>query len=383
MRSFIHRILVGTLALLFAAGVTFAQDHVLTNEEALRQDASSYARSQGVSMEEAIRRLQLQEVIGRLNATLSQAERGSFAGLWIEHSPEYRVVVRFTDEHAAERVAGYVDGTDLEGLVDVKPATFSLEDLEAVQASARHLGRQVGVGVDSDINVKVNWVEVYAVNPGELATRLAKVGVEFPAGAVVQRVRRLAQPEANIYGGLPISTCTSGFSVQNGSGTRGISTAAHCSNSQSYSGTALTYQSGDITGNQDVQWHTAPGFTVTNQFESGIGVRSCTATESRSTQAVGDFVCKNGKTTGYTCGSISSTTYAPSYVTSASSTFIRVNNDQGYADLSSGGDSGGPWFLSNTAYGTHSGSPGDDANDAIYMAINYISSLGVSVLTAP
>jgi hypothetical protein len=74
---------------------------------------------------------------------------------------------------------------------------------------------------------------------------------------------------------------------------------------------------------------------------------------------------------------------SPAYVTSPASTFIRVNNDQGYSDLASPGDSGGPWFLVGTAYGINSGEPGSDLNDAIYMAINYVSSLGVSVLTAP
>jgi hypothetical protein len=93
-------------------------------------------------------------------------------------------------------------------------------------------------------------------------------------------------------------------------------------------------------------------------------------------------VCKNGKTTGYTCGNISSTTYSPSYVTNAAATFIRVHESSN-GNLSEGGDSGGPWFLVNTAYGTHSGSPGANPNDALYMAINYVSSLGVSVLTAP
>jgi len=383
MHSFVRRVLPVTLTLLFATGAAFAQNRVLTKEEALRQDASSYARSQKVSVREAVRRLKLQKVIGQLNASLTEAERGSFAGLWIEHSPKYRVVARFTDDHAKERVAAYVAGTELEGLIDVEPATFSWEELEAVQASTHHLVRQLGVRVDSEINVKTNWVQVYSVHPEELAVRLKRAGMELPAGAVVQKVKRLILPEADIYGGLPISTCTTGFSVQNGSGTRGVLTAAHCSNTQSYSGSALTYQSGDITGNQDVQWHTAPGFTVTNQFDSGIGIRSCTATESRSNQAVGDYVCKNGKTTGYACGSISSTTLAPSHVTSPSATFIRVNNDQGYANLSSGGDSGGPWFLDTTAYGIHSAEPSDDTGDAVYMAINYISSLGVSVLTAP
>ena len=58
-------------------------------------------------------------------------------------------------------------------------------------------------------------------------------------------------------------------------------------------------------------------------------------------------------------------------------TFVRVN---GYgAILSAPGDSGGPWFLEDIAYGINSGAFSD--GDAIYMPINYIDRLGVSVLT--
>ncbi len=382
MNSLSRTTLLGTLLLLAISQASLAQGRALTAEQALRQDAQSYARSQNVSLKEAIWRLKLQPVIGQLNAALADTERGTFAGLWIEHSP-YRVVARFTESAAMDRVAGYLQGTGLERWVDIEYAPLSLAQLESNQAAVHRLARELDTKVESEINLQANWVQVYTLDPAALSTRLNQFDRGLPAGVMVFPVERLSSAEANIYGGLPISTCTTGFSVQNGSGTRGVSTAAHCSNTQSYSGTSLPYQSGDITGNQDVQWHTAPGFTVTNQFNVGSSVRSCTGTLSRSSQNVGDYVCKYGKTSGYTCGSISSTTYAPSYVTSAAATFIRVDNNQGYADLSSPGDSGGPWFLVDTAYGTHSGEPGADAGDSIYMAINYISSLGVSVLTAP
>ncbi len=46
------------------------------------------------------------------------------------------------------------------------------------------------------------------------------------------------------------------------------------------------------------------------------------------------------------------------------------------------GDSGGPWYVENLAYGIHMGRPSGDNKDAIYMPIDYISSIGVSVLTS-
>lgn len=136
----------------------------------------------------------------------------------------------------------------------------------------------------------------------------------------------------------------------------------------------------DQTGSQDIQWH-APSCTeldIRNDFDSGISIRSVTGTRTRDQQAVGSLVCKNGRTTGRTCGIIEHKTYAPHWVTSAASTFIYVDGDQVNTNLSEGGDSGSPWFVEDYAYGIHSGGGG---NDSIYMPINYISSLGVSVLT--
>jgi streptogrisin C len=381
MKSFAHRILLGILLLTTFSGVTFAKDPPAL-EESFGKEAERYAAHFGVSHKKASQRLRLQKPIGLLNAALVQNERGSFAGLWIEHLPHFRIMIRSTDTHAQSRIRRYVAGTELAGLIRILPAGLSLDRLESSQGTAHYLASQVGVPVESEIDLKSNRVRLYTLDPQELESRLEQLGLELPEGVVIGRVDQLSIPTVSIYGGLALTPCTSGFSVRNSSGTRGITTAAHCSNAVSYNGTALNFILEDQEGNQDVQWHTAPGFTVTNQFYSGIDTRSCTSTWSRTYQSVGDYVCGYGKTTGYKCGNISSTTYALSYVTNAAATFIRVDNTEG-TDLCESGDSGGPWFLADTAYGTHSGCPGADENDAVYMAINYVSSLGVSVLTSP
>ena len=117
------------------------------------------------------------------------------------------------------------------------------------------------------------------------------------------------------------------------------------------------------------------------RFTSDGATRRITGTVGRSAQSVGEYVCKYAKVTHYTCGYIASTNLQPPNL---SATFIWVDNTAGYDNLSSGGDSGGPWFLGNDAYGTHYGSPGDDEDDAVYMAVNYISEgIGVDVMTSP
>jgi len=90
-----------------------------------------------------------------------------------------------------------------------------------------------------------------------------------------------------------------------------------------------------------VQWHSACGIhDVDNRIETGSGLRTITATRHRNNQAIGGLVCKYGMTTGGTCGEIDYKTYAPSWVTSAASTFIYVDGDGLGVNLSEGGDSG-------------------------------------------
>lgn len=345
-------------------------------------DMEMYAKEQGVDLAEARHRFALQDIAGDLEAKLVENESETFAGLWLEHSPAFRVVVQFTE--ANKDISAYVI-PELAEVVEVRTAKVALSVLEADQLAAMAAADKAGIPAESEINVQANAVELYVVDRSRLDSAVAEGRLQLPPTVQVTTIEALSKADATIYGGLPLSTCTSGYTVRNAGGTRGVTTAAHCGNSQSYAGIVLTFQAQQYTGSYDIQWHRAPGHTFTNliRWWSDGSTRRITATQHRNNQTIGGYVCKYGKTTHYTCGYISSKTYAPSYVPSVSATFIRVNNTAGYPDLSSGGDSGGPWFLNNVAYGTHSGSPGSDPNDAIYMAINYVSGLGVTVLLVP
>lgn len=83
----------------------------------------------------------------------------------------------------------------------------------------------------------------------------------------------------------------------------------------------------------------------------------------------GDYVCKFGKTTGFTCGTVSSTVYDPG--TNFNPTFVLVDSPMGI-DLSLGGDSGAPWYSGSIAYGLHHDSSSFNALDAVFMSIEYL-----------
>ena len=150
-------------------------------------------------------------------------------------------------------------------------------------------------------------------------------------------------------------------------------------------GTDLDFESEMFNSDRDVQWHTAPGFTVKNKILAS-SVREIEGTRSTAQQTQGTYVCKRGMTTSYGCGYIIETNYLPDDDSHTcqpndsechfADTWIRIHRDGSV--LARDGDSGGPVFKNNIAYGTIAFKLGDDA---IYMPIDYIGKEGLFVLT--
>lgn len=72
------------------------------------------------------------------------------------------------------------------------------------------------------------------------------------------------------------------------------------------------------------------------QLQEGIGLRDVSGTRHGDNQAIGAQVCKFGVTTGRTCGNIETKSYTPSYVTSAASTFVRMDGGSSISALPAG-----------------------------------------------
>lgn len=344
------------------------------------QDAQTYASHFHVDVNEALRRLDLQREIGVLDDQLRREEAGSYAGLWIEHEPSFRIVVRFTGAQAESRLQSRLTGGPLASLVELRRARLSLAELSVQQHAALEAARAVNTPVDSKLNLFENRVEVSTTDPAALEEMLANSLLELPEAVQVQSTRHLAAP-AVLRGGELGSGCTGGFTVRANNGRVGISTAAHCPNDQVYHGLFFPLTQEYFSGPVDAQWHSACGIDdVTNEFETGFGPRACTAARARAQVPVGSFVCKFGWTTFATCGTITSNEFAPSYVPNATESYVVVTNDQIPAVVQPG-DSGGPWFSGNDALGITSGYF-IETGEAIYMPIDDLAFLGVYVLTS-
>ena len=355
-------------------------------------DAQTYAAQYGVTREEALRRMWLERHAGKLNAALEANEYATLAGLWIQHKPDFRVIASFT-EGGTETIRPYTTGGPLEGIVEVRQAAVTLADLKVEQMTALQIVRNIRMHADTEVDVIHNRVKLGVLDRNQLDAALANSGIRLPERDVVAQVEELLTAAANVYGGYVLNyrdgslACTAGYSVKNSSGTTGISTAGHCGDTlQTSSGQDIYFVDEWYFAGlpYDVQWHTTPNLTDRpwvkddSQDTYSPNYREVWGWIGYSAQAIGDWVCKYGRTTGYDCGTITSKTVvgAGPGGSDLDNTFIRV--DGGATDIAQPGDSGGPWYDGNYAIGMMHA---QIADDAVYMAINYVQQQGLTIRT--
>jgi hypothetical protein len=151
----------------------------------LLRDAEAYAEDQGIPLDEAIRQLRLHDPVGELNAALQEREGDAFGGLWIQHEPEYKVIVLVTQDQARIR-RRYVDGGPLEGEVEVRQAAATLEELEAAQAVTTDILNQVGSRADTGVKTQQNCVSVFVADPEALQATLDAAGAALPEHVCIE-----------------------------------------------------------------------------------------------------------------------------------------------------------------------------------------------------
>ncbi len=158
---------------------TTSTPKLLEGDEALQRDAETMAGSLGISVDEAIRRLQQQDDIGRLGAELESQEAGTFAGLWIQQTPTYRVVVAFTRD-GEKTIRRYVSNTPQAGVIEVRTAQATLAELEAAQQRVIALMESLGFAMSSGINIQENRVELYVTDRPQFDAALQTAKVRLP-----------------------------------------------------------------------------------------------------------------------------------------------------------------------------------------------------------
>ena len=157
-------------------------------------DAGGYAKQHGVSVSEAVRRFRMQEIAGRLDADLTANESETFAGLWIEHSPEFKIVVLFT-ENPQQVIEPYLRKDymtkEVGDILDLRTARVSLAELVRVQTELVSALQALDIYVgSSEVNVYENNILMFINEPGKRAIDQAVDNglVEIPDYVVIKAI---------------------------------------------------------------------------------------------------------------------------------------------------------------------------------------------------
>jgi hypothetical protein len=190
-------------------------------------DTATYAETFGVSLPEAEARFAMMDVARILQEELRASEADGFGGLWIDHEPEFQVVVNVLAGHESE-ILPDVEKLGLSAVARIATARFTENELHHQQdAAATKMPMEADYATSVDI--RNNRVEIWVETEQEVA-----IFEQADLGASVVVIQEdLPTPGIAIYGGLATSNgCTSNFSVEATSGTtEGVSGAGHCGHS--------------------------------------------------------------------------------------------------------------------------------------------------------
>lgn len=344
-------------------------------------DIDAAAKLLDVSVDEAAYRIKIQQEVGSLEAALDVDLHDVLGSVWITQEPKFGVNVSVLSG-SEKLIQPYLVGTDLESITTVSTARRSLSTLQSETRAFLDANPNFE-NYDLSIDETLGYIDVVA--PSEEALGRLEVARESVTDEILNdfhfELGELAQPATDVIGGRVITdndgTCTAGFVVrEDAPGTRdGVIDAGHCGQSGAVWNhqVDLNFQEQALGSTHDVQWFTSPGTDDKPWFSAGDGgsIRHVLSTTNRANTSIGDLVCKNGNTLGYACGEVIHKDVCPNYVPGCYPTFIQA--DTNGQKMCGPGDSGGPVFWSNSAYGIVSGYVTDDDQDCIYMAVNYVS----------
>lgn len=363
------------------------------------EDLATIAEQEGITLDRAIDRYAWNdnftvalEEIRAVSGALAEAAITD-DGAWVAFADQVPVqavgiLARFTAAHPEVDLdvrtgTGFTEAAFADALVRVHAAIYDtpgvVEAVTSYDRPTRQIVTTVSLlpGVDPDLVSTLQTVS---------AARLADDGGRGIADVLTTRVvlqdAGLVRDDSSSYryGGEILSTCTSGFAVRRLSdSSRGIAIAEHCDGTIYDDGDVLTYRAAHNGTHGDMEWRYGPDYEADN-FYSG----SSTTTEvnlrdvsSSATPSEGQPLCLNGKTTHTHCQQVRQV----SVCSNGACNLVQMGNRS--AD---GGDSGGPWFYSNTAYGIHKGSHCDPFcpydRDLFTKATRLDDGLGVVVATS-
>ncbi len=316
---------------------------------------------EGVSRDDAVEQLQLQEAAGWLNAALLSHE-DRLAGTWLDHNSK-KLHVALEAEGARSWIQQAIESSSVGDQVE-----FHLDRQLSIKDAMEMVERLTSLEEDREYSAwydEVSGVISVAALP-DFDTRMFE---ELLSSEEMKSVRfelsanYASAPTASLFGGLSPSgtTCEIGFAASGSYGTGyvdGIMTAGHCNNSLSYGGSSIPYvrQWNSLT-DADSQFHRAgTAHTVDNKILWRAGspasqyYSDITSRYTWAQHVTNAYVCQNGSSSYIRqCGNVLYKTGAPGFVTSPTATWVYATTDV------CGGDSGASVYYGNKAYGIAAG----------------------------
>ncbi|MBN6150780.1 hypothetical protein JR065_10540 [Xanthomonas sp. AmX2] len=365
----------------------------LTRAQALDHDLPAIAAALDVDPARARSIMNVQEHAAELAEQLRTRHAGRLAGVYIEHAPVDRLVVRLTGAQAV-RPQFHTFGTDTLEVAFETGAAHTVAQLAAglervLSSGLRDKASGIHAGyVDERAGAVVIEVDPDTRSPAQLTTRLERLaGVPVRVDAAPRSV-----PQAVYGSGVLSSQCTTGFAVNHAaSNQHGVLTAGHCDTgaAQTYTGldgAVHTLNEVALLANANADLlrlgNTAVAF---GGYFYADAWRAATGRRTRGATTTGAVHCHYGQSGGYNCGSVQSTVSSPGSICgpnnnlACNAVYVRV---AGASLFCAGGDSGGPWFTASTlAAGIHFSGPLAGGSPCHYTSTDWAyDSLGLNLL---
>ncbi|GAA0707310.1 trypsin-like serine protease [Dactylosporangium roseum] len=367
--------------------------------EAADAAASQLANDARITAAEARRRIARQDTQAALADRLRTTLGSRFGGAWIDHDHAGRLTVAVVGARSAPEVGSQAAA---QRLTDTTTVTVqrSADDLDRISESLgkrlAEANRGATSGLQAVIDVRGNTVRLDAPKGVALteAQRQAVAWAERQFGGAISHgtydspsVPRYCGGQYScdppLRSGLAIymggGRCTSAFMTYSGSSYYML-TAGHCAEMGSYFdvptysygyqyvGYAVDYDFGyygdsALVRVEDSSWWQPRGWVYPQ-----------TSIRSYSRDYVGQYVCKQGSTTGYTCGQVTSTNATVSYPDRT------LTGMTWSTTCVAAGDSGSGVYYGSTAYGILSGGPNSGCGMIHEPITRALSRWGVNLL---
>ena len=354
---------------------------VQTPAEALAQDAASYAARYGLDPGEAVVRLRALHASAGATDRLRAAYRDRLVGISIEHRPRLQIVVLLAGSGAVADTS--IATSDLTIPVVFRSGARATGDdvtramLQRGPELTALLPRQRGMGLDprtGELVMLIGTADAARVDLTAIkraAEALTGVNVRFDLADRPDDLAGEAPDEPALFGGSRLEgtnpadgrryACTGGFAVTDGQ-RAGIATAAHCPDELHFKDAVgaivpLAYVSQWGARTQDVQINLAPARQPLFYADRrSAALRRLAGARSRLSTRGGEWLCHYGESSGYSCAEVELVNFAPPGTLCAGAcapTWVTVRT----RDCRSG-DSGGPVFSGDIAFGITKGGSG-------------------------